>query len=393
METTTLPAVNINELQKIVGEAPAILEKNTTSLAKAKEAGEKLFSLVEKDGMSDLYDGELAKYNDKLKTTLKNMNEGRKPFTQLVDRFKKMFTEAEADLKPLQDKAQKLRDDYATKKMNEQRERERLAQLKLNQDKERIEMKKKIVIMLSDSSSELIRKAKQSLSNTLEGSTLETLELSRKTISDAATSLDRSLFDRIETRVTPLYLTAEDVKLITVEAKDEAYIEESGKYQSELVSYKRELIDKIPSKKKELEELSIAKGEAAKKLHEEAVKRKAEEAKRLAKEGEESKRKSEELANLKATADTTNAMVSNQAELFTEAPKVKEGYEIILKNTAAYLVLAQFWFDREGKTWNTDKLEKMTLGRIKKFCEEYASKKDEKIESPFIEYKEIFKAK
>lgn len=393
MENTTLPAVNVSELQKIVGEAPAILEKNTTSLAKAKEAGEKLFLLVEKDGMSDLYDGELAKYNNKLRTTLKNMNDGRKPFTQLVDRFKKMFTEAEADLKPLQDKAQKLRDDYATKKMNEQRERERIAQLKLNQDKERIELKKKIVIMLSDASSELIRKAKQSLSNILEGSTLETIELSRKSISDAQTLLDRTLFERIETRVTPLYLTSEDVKVITVEARDEVYIEESGKFQSALVAYKRELIDKIPSKKAELQELANASKAEAKRLTEEANRRKAEEEERLKRESEEQKRKAEETANLKATADTTNAMVSNQAELFTEAPKVKEGYEILLKNTAAYLVLAQFWFDREGKTWTADKLEKMTLGRIKKFCEEFASKNDEKIESPFIEYKEIFKAK
>ena len=154
------------------------------------------------------------------------------------------------------------------------------------------------------------------------------------------------------------------------------------------------MIDKIPSKRIELEEMAKAGEAEAERLRLEAEKRKADEADRIAKEAEEARRKAEADANIKATAETTNAMVSAQAEInFEEAPKVKAGYEITLNNTAAYIMLAQFWFEKEGKAWPADKVEKMTFARIKKFCEEHATKTDEKLESPVVKYNEIFKAK
>lgn len=393
-ETTNLPAINVQEFQKIVGEAPAILDKNKNSLSKAKEVGQILFDYIEKDGMSDHYDAELSKYIGKLKITLNNMNAARKPFTQLVDSFKKMFTQAEADLKPLHDKAQSLRDEYATKRMEEQRRKEEEAQRKLDQERERIEIRKRVAIILSEKMLEITRKAKEELGNFLENSTLETLEEARETISEFPISTPKDAFNAIEVKITPLHLTAEEVQSLVTEVKDSSYIDENSNHQSAIVSYKRELIDKLPSKKAELEELAKADAAEAERLKAEADKRKKEEAERLDREAEEARRKAEEEANLKATAETTNAMVSSQAEIsFEEKPKVKEGYEITLKNSAAYLVLAQFWFDKEGKGWTADKVEKMTFARIKKFCEDYAIKHEEKVNSPFVEYKEIFKAK
>lgn len=393
-ETTNLPAINVQEFQRIVGEAPSILEKNTNSLTKAKEVGEQLFGYIENDGMSDHYDTALNQYIGKLKSTLNNMNAARKPFTQLVDSFKKMFTQVEADLKPLHDKAQKLRDDYATKKMEEQRKREEEAQRKLDQERERIEIKKRVAILLSDKLLEITRKTKEELANILENSTLETLEEARDTIAKFPISFQREIFDAIEIRVTPLHLSTDEVQALIRDCKESSYIDENSKHQSAIVSYRRELIDKLPSKKAELEELAKADAAEAERLKAEADKRKKEEAERLDREAEEARRKAEEDANLNATAETTNAMVNSQAEMsFDDKPKVKEGYEIILKNNAAYLVLAQFWFDKEGKSWTADKVEKMTFARIKKFCEDYAVKHEEKVQSPFMEYKEIFKAK
>jgi hypothetical protein len=393
-ETTNLPAINVQEFQKIVGEAPAILDKNKNSLANAKKVGTILFDYIEKDGMSDHYDAELNKYIGKLKTTLNNMNAARKPFTQLVDSFKKMFTQAEADLKPLHDKAQNLRNEFATRKMEEQRKKEEEAQRKLDQERERIEIKKRVAIILSEKMLEITRKAKEELGNILENSTLETLEEARETIAGFPISTPKETFDGIEVKITPLHLPADEVQSIIKQVKDSTYIDENSNHQTAIVSYKRELIDKVPSKKAELEELAKADAAEAERLKAEADKRKKEEAERLDREEEEARRRAEEEANLKATAEATDAMVNSQAEMsFSEKPKVKEGYEIILRNTAAFLVLAQFWYDKEGKAWTVDKVEKMTFARIKKFCEDYAVKHEEKVNSPFVEYKEIFKAK
>lgn len=398
METnnqTTVPAINIDSFKDIVSKAPDVLTMNQNSLKNATSAGSKLFGLIEEDGMSDFYDEELAKYISKVKDAEKNMNERRKPFTQLVDHFKKMFTQAEADLKSLRDQAQSLRDGYATKKMNEQRERERLAQLKLDQGKEAIELRKQVEIFITAQVQKHLSETKERMYNQLEGSTLETIEQSRKIIANAIVGYSKEEFDALTYHFTPLYLSNDDVSRIISEVKtDDLFHTLNSDHQDQLNAYKREMIDKIPSKKIELEEMAKAGEAEAERLRLEAEKRKADEADRIAKEAEEARRKAEADANIKATAETTNAMVSAQAEInFEEAPKVKAGYEITLNNTAAYIMLAQFWFEKEGKAWTADKVEKMTFARIKKFCEEHAAKTEEKIESPFVKYNEIFKAK
>lgn len=392
---TALVPVNVQELQKIVGEAPAILQKNQTSIANAKKAGDNLFSLIEKDGMSDLYDQELDKFIAKLRITEKNMNEARKPFTQLVDNFKKMFTTAEAEIKPLLEKAQKIRNDHATKKMNEQRERERLAKLQLDQDRERIELKKKVELFLVEQVNKHCAETKERMYKALEESTLDTIEANRKVISDTFVSFPREDFDKLNYSFTPLYLTKDDVQSTILEVKNGVLYESANaEHQNQLNAYKRELIDKIPSKKKELERLAISDAQESEKILLEQEQRRIAEEERIKKQQEEASRNAEETATIKATNDITNAMVTSQAEIsFENKPNVKEGYEIILKNAAAYIILAQFWFENDGKGWTSDKIEKMTFARIKKFCEDYASKNDEKINSPFIEYKEIFKAK
>lgn len=393
-ETKNLPAINVQEFQKIVGEAPAILEKNKNSLVKAKGVGENLFGYIDKDGMSDHYDGELSKYIAKLKTTSTSINEARKPFTQLVDRFKKMFTQTEAEVKTLQDRAQKLRDDWATQKMEEQRKREVEAQKKLDQERERIEIKKRAAVLLSERVGELTRKAKEELNDLFENCTLETFENARGAIASFPISMPKERFDALELKITPIHLSNEATQTLIREVKDTLYVDENSNHQAGINRYKRELIDKLPSKKMELEELAKADAAERERLQAEADKRKKEEKDRMDREAEESRRKAEEEANLKATSEATNAMVNSQAEMtFSEKPKVKESYEISLKNSAAYLVLAQFWYDKEGKEWPVSKFEKMTFARIKKFCEDYAVKHEEKVQSPFVEYKEIFKAK
>lgn len=399
METTPAiqsseTAVNIVEFQNIVAEAPAILDKNKNSLAKAKQVGEELFATIERDGMSDLYDQSLATYIDKLSKTSKAMNDGRKPFTQLVDKFKKMFTEAESEIKSFSDKAQALRNQYATKKMNEQRERERLAQLKLDQDKETIDFEKRTTIALSEAVSKGLTAAKQKLNAIFEAATLDTLEAVRKQIVDYPISFSREYYDSIQVSLVPLYIDKADVVEIVIRKKEDTFVDENARYQSGMVAYKRELIEKIPSKKVELEELAKASAEEAERIAAEQAKRKQEEEDKLKREEEEAKRKAENEANVTAAAATTNSIVASQATLgFDEAPKVKEGYEITVSNPAGYLVLTQFWFEKEGKKWAIDKFEKMTFARIKKFCEDWAIKNDERVESPFITYTEIFKAK
>jgi hypothetical protein len=135
-----------------------------------------------------------------------------------------------------------------------------------------------------------------------------------------------------------------------------------------------------------------AEAEAAKRKAEEEARRKEEDA-RIAAEAEAAKRRAEEEAALKAAERKASSFVDTQATLFSEAPKVKEGYQIVIKDVSAYIMLTQFWFEKEGRTLPADKFEGMTFGRIKVFCEKHAAKNEEFIESKFLEYKPVYKAK
>jgi hypothetical protein len=53
----------------------------------------------------------------------------------------------------------------------------------------------------------------------------------------------------------------------------------------------------------------------------------------------------------------------------------------------------QLWFEKEGRTLAAEKIESMSLGRIKTFCEKYAAKNEDFIQSKLIEYKPVYKAK
>jgi hypothetical protein len=121
--------------------------------------------------------------------------------------------------------------------------------------------------------------------------------------------------------------------------------------------------------------------------------RQEEEKKKLEESAEQARLNAEAEAQIKASGQRAGALVDTQADLFSQAPKVKEGYSIQVLNQAAYLLLAQFWFEKEGKTLASDKFEAMTFSRIKVFCEKWAAKNEEFIESKLIKYEPIYKAK
>lgn len=392
--TTTLPAINIAEIQKVIGEAPSVLEANTTSVSKALAVGNNLLKLVETDGMSDLMDSQMANYQAKVKVTIKTMNENRKGFTQLVDKLKKEFTSLESALDPINTEIQNRRDAYATKKINEQKERERVALLQKQKDIEKIEVKRQAEVKLSEKFQDILTAQKNGMLDQFESYTLETIdsaEVGIKAISEAFTT---ESFNGISITITSSILTKEEVASIVADVKSrELFASFNEQFKQSVSAEKRTMIDKLPSKKQELIEISKAGEEEKKRLEAEAQKRKEEEAQKIIADQEAARKEAEAKASVTASSEAATAIVTAQATMTFDAPKVKESYKIEVTNNAAYLIIAQFWFEKEGKTLSQEKIERKTFAQMKAFCEDYATKNDEKINSPFINYVETIKAK
>lgn len=449
-DLATQDLLEVEKLQVIVATAPEILQSNITSKTKCIEAGQKLVDMS-KENMNDFYDEQLATFLVKAKKTVDSMNERRKPFTQIITAVSKQFTTLESELKPIMDEVQSMRNAYATVKMNLKIETDKAAQRQLDKEKEIIEIRQLCDVFRGKFFSDCITATRVSIADYFNGLTLETIDEATITLSTTSTNFDSryNLPTEIILEEPCMRLTSlDDYNKIVKDILDVNYMPKKYEYTREINSTIKEYSDKLSSKYAEL--LAIQKAELEEKQRKEAqlkaeqeekarqeqiLKANAEEKAKLEAEqrvaniekarlaeiqrlaDEEKQRladivtkrlddekkaleaqqlareqKAQEEASIAASASTAGAMV-DASVMTSETPNVKEGYSIQLKSTAGYLLLVQFWFEKEGKTLPIDKFEKMTFERIKRFCEAYAIKNDKTIESPLLSYEPVYKAK
>ena len=396
-QTTAIATIDIKKVQEIIASAPMVLEQNRTSRENGLNRYNTLKELVDQNGMSDELDKQLAAFIPKAKATVQAMNERRKPFTQTVDALKKEFTTIENELKAAADELQLNRNAFASEKMEEQRERERQSQRRLQIEKEKIRVETELKTKLSENYSDFLSRQKSHLLDCFENATLDDFEQVSKQISQFRPIFTKETCDALAPSVyfDSLLITQSDVDQITSEIMDETMLLTlEADFRSNMLAFRKELLDKLPTKKTELEELSKASKAQQERLQAEAKKRREEEVARMLADAEAAKQKAREEASTKAAADLFEAGVNSQAELgFDKAPKVKEAVEIIVKRPAGYALIFQFWFEKEGSKLTGEKIEKMTIARMKAFCEKHAVATGEVISSTLIEYKETFKAK
>jgi len=513
--TQTLPAettsvVKIEEFKSLISQAPTALADNKTSYDKAIAKGNQLIELA-KQGMNDVIDAEIASYINKVKNTKKAMNEKRSPFTQMMTLLAKEFTSLESGIDTPIDTLQAFRNEHATKKIKDRQESERQAQLKLAKEQEAIEIERLYRIGYATASAEYILNFKTSKNEWFNALTLLSVDNASTEIAQFDNKLsDAQFVFPVQIQLNIQYHSIEEKVMITGVIAQQLCYTAMSDFKSSIAEFKREMLDMLPSKKNQLEEIerkrladieakkqeeeqkrladleaekakqkaeleqkektenlkftfeqlvyaktgyitsapesteislftkptksvaelendflslkedskeipslvefiySLEKNEKQRidalnaeaerqRLANEAAEnerlRKVEEKARLQEEARQSQLRAEATATVNATGQSVSAMVDTQADLFTEAPKVKEGYNIKVLNPAGYLQLISFWFENEGKNLTNDKIESMSVTRIKAFCEKYAVKNDVTIESKLLVYEPVYKAK
>lgn len=426
--TQELAILQPDKIGIVLADLPSALQKNKESVEKATGAGLALLTRITEGGMTAELDAECNNILVKFRNTSKSMNERRTPFTKIFDMIKGEFTEQENLLSTknkdsIYSRIQAARDEFATQLANEQKKREQEAARKLAVEKEKINMQADFTNKLNQHFLSFLQSAKVELNNFFERLTLDSFDSGVKMISEYPTTYDYNHFNGFAPAFTFIYLKQEDCELVLTEVKKGKYGTFNSQYASDVTSFKNELLDKVSSKKTELiaiaeskrkaEEAAKAaeqaKTKAAKAAAEEAAKVAAAESERLAQEqakrkADEELRMKEEAAKAAAAAESTVA--ANKQASMTEAlfdaqqtvtgceqasGQVRESCEIEVLNPLGYLLIAQFYFEQDGKSEDVSKLEKKTLGSMKKFCESYAMKHDVKIESAFLKYNEKFK--
>ena len=125
--------IKIDEVKSILSSFPDTIGKNSNSVKKCNEAGQALLDTIEGEGMNETIDQAAADYLKKVNVTLKNMDERRKPITQIFDKVRSFFTSQEKEIDPkdsttIPGKLVVKRNEYAKYKYEEEQRRKKEAE-------------------------------------------------------------------------------------------------------------------------------------------------------------------------------------------------------------------------------------------------------------------------
>jgi hypothetical protein len=179
------------------------------------------------------------------------------------------------------------------------------------------------------------------------------------------------------------------------------------KEQARIAEEKRqeEIKNANAAKKKQLEEEArIAREQEAKRQEElrkqqeaaefERKQREQEDNERMAREAEAARVKADQEAEIKRQGEQTMVLFEQEAAMAetTNAPEVRQGYEIEILHPVACTQIFALWFENEGKNLPVDKILNTKIDQMKTWAEKHAHKNNVRIESKFLNYKESFKA-
>lgn len=396
--------IKVEEFNQIMQSAPATLQRNQASVSACNQAGQALLDTIEaeKGISSDELDAKVSEYLAKTKITVENMNKRRKPLTQLLATVSKSFTSLESaiDIKSattIPYKLQQARNRYAAKKLAEQKRREEEARRKQMLENEKAQYRSDITVMLDMAYAAYVEKHINALNNMFNRATLATYNNVCRQISETSTNFSWSAFvENVSDNKQTFYMDAETRKAIKGEIAIQKKKDFTERYRFEIEGTKQDLIDKLPSLRKQLEEqeeLRRTNAAEAARLEEESKQREAE----ARKKQEEERKRREEEAKAKAEAEKAAAEVQaafdfSAANMSPTPTKAKVKKKIQVTNPQGFMQVYQMWFMREGINMSMEDLEKIHKKMIT-FCEKIANKDEEQIQSAFVKYVDDVTAK
>lgn len=396
--------IKVEEFNQIMQSAPATLQRNQASVSACNQAGQALLDTIETEGGigSDELDTKVSEYLAKTKITVENMNKRRKPLTQLLATVSKSFTSLESaiDIKSattIPYKLQQARNRYAAKKLAEQKRRKEEARRKQMLENEKAQYRSDITVMLDMAYAAYVEKHINALNNMFNRATLATYNNVCRQISETSTNFSWSAFvENVSDNKQTFYMDAETRKAIKNEVAIQKKKDFTERYRFEIEGTKQDLIDKLPSLRKQLEEqeeLRRTNAAEAARLEEESKQREAE----ARKKQEEERKRREEEAKAKAEAEKAAAEVQaafdfSAANMSPTPTKAKVKKKIQVTNPQGFMQVYQMWFMREGINMSMEDLEKIHKKMIT-FCEKIANKDEEQIQSAFVKYVDDVTAK
>ncbi|MBR5281295.1 MAG: hypothetical protein IKU22_00775 [Alistipes sp.] len=393
-----LVIVKQENIQTIVSAAPQSYQDNKISREKCIEAGQAILAAIQAQGMTDELDQQAAQFIEKARKTVKKMNERRSPVTKLFDDIRKEFTAMENAIDPLKAdtipyQLQQLRNQFAAKKRAEEEERRRREYERQQAEQARARMKQDIEEDFKAQFQQLVNKVCNDLSAIDSAVTLANYEASFKQIKEFSSALPADFLYNLHTFIRiPTGVSVEELRKVEIETKERLGKQFTEQYDFEVDSTKQYIIDRLPSKKANLERMAQANEEEAARIKAEMEARQRKEAEEQEAERRRKEEEDRQKAEMARQQSEMESLFGQQAVVSSGyQPKVKVAQKINLLNPEGIMAVLSMWWMNEGRTLSVEELSKMFKKQIT-FCEKLA-KEGTFIADESVEYVEDVKAK
>ena len=395
-ELTIIRPENMNE---IIQAAPKSYELNRISRDNCVNFGQNILHTIQQQGMNDDLDRQAASFIEKARRTVKAMNERRSPVTKLFDQVRTAFTAIENEIDPAKSgtigyQLQEFRNQYAAKKRAEEEKRLREEMERRQAEEAARKFRMDVEDDLKQQFQRLVNDAINQITTADNGLTLEnydnTLALLKSTKAYVDKGLPSEWFAKLRTFVRiPTGVNAAEIETEIKQKLHKQFIEQ---YMAEVGDTLDYTLDRLPSKKANLEKIAKANAEEAARMKAEMEARQKAEAERIEKERAAHEAEERRKAELERKTVEMTSLFDGQAAVSTYQPKTKVTKKIQLLNPEGIMPIISLWWSKEGCTLSVDELAKMFKKQIA-FCEKLANKDEIFIQNESVEYVDEVKAK
>jgi hypothetical protein len=364
-------------VQTLAELGPQSYKDNQLSHNRCLEAGKQLLERVQREGMSDTLDMDIAKFIEKSKVTLKKMNSRRTPVTQLFDQIRKAYTSMENDVDPAKASTipcqlQDIRNEYTRKKHEEEELRRREEAARMAREAAKVRYRTDVEEDYAVQFNSVVNKSINDLTDMDKQITLDNYEIIYDGIKNFKSELPDGWFQSVTSGAhRPAELSPEECRAIQANVMAGLVNRFKEQFAFEVQSTRDDILDRMPSKKIELQRM---------------VKASAEEAARIKAEMEEAAK----LANQKQEMDNLFGMQMTAPADYQPKTQVKK--KVVVQSPEDIMAIVAFWWSQEGCGKTVAELSKEFKKQIT-YANTAANSKDNPVFISNLRYEDDVKAK
>lgn len=379
--------------------APKSYQENLLSHNRCLAVGSALLLKVRKEGMSDTLDKAIAEFIDRAKITVKKMNGKRTPVTQLFDQIRKVYTSLEGEVDPAKPESipgqlQAARNDFARKKLEEEQRRRREEEARAAREAAKKTYRAAVEKDCINQFNALVNNSVNNLTDMDKDVTLGNYELMYDCIRDYGCELPETWCRTVISGAPrPAALTPDECRAIQANVMAGLAERFKEQFQFEVQSVRDDILDRLPSKKKELERMAKASAEEAERIKAEMEAKEREEAARKEAERKEREKQEAAAAQLAAQKQEMDGLFGMPvAAPASYQPKTQVRKKVVVETPDDIMKVVAFWWSQVGCTLTVDELRKEFRKQIT-YANTAANSKDNPVTISDIRYEDDVKAR